>query len=67
MNGFSIEATGNGEIKMYIDDEKKAVGSVMLNEGHITASSFQGSAGKHEVKLQFSKVNDLEIHRLCFR
>jgi len=49
--GISIEASGSGEIHIYLDDEKQASGSITLEEGKIIASSFQGTSGKHEIKL----------------
>ncbi|PGV53842.1 family 43 glycosylhydrolase [Bacillus sp. AFS037270] len=64
---ISIEATGSGEIHIFLDDEKQASGSITLEEGEIVASSFQGSSGKHQIKLQFNKVKELAIHSLYFR
>jgi arabinoxylan arabinofuranohydrolase len=67
VNDISVEATGSGEIYIYLDDEKKAYGSVTIEEGQLVDCSFQGPFGKHEIKLQFSKVKDLEIKTLFFR
>ncbi|WP_342041611.1 hypothetical protein [Bacillus sp. OTU2372] len=64
---ISIEASGSGEIHIYLDDEKQATGSIVLDEGKIVASSFQGSSGKHQIKLQFNRVKEMEIHSLYFR
>mgnify|MGYP003575404765 CR=1 FL=1 len=67
VNEITIEATGNGEIKIFLDDQKEASGSITLEEGNIVASSFEGAAGRYEIKLHFNSVNNLEIHNLCFR
>ncbi|PKG23848.1 family 43 glycosylhydrolase [Niallia nealsonii] len=67
VNDISIEGTGSGEIKIYLDNEKEASGSIILDKGHIMNSSFQGSSGKHQIKLKFSKVNSLEVHTIIFR
>ncbi|MBP2655641.1 MAG: xylosidase [Firmicutes bacterium] len=63
---IAIEATGSGEIKIYLDNEKDASGYVVVNEGRIVSSSFQGCSGNHAIKLSFSKTKDLEVHTLCF-
>ncbi|PFO07767.1 xylosidase [Bacillus sp. AFS076308] len=67
VNYISIEGTGSGEIKIYLNDEENASGSVILKNGKMTSSSFQRSYGKHEIKLKFNKVNDLEIHSFSFK
>ncbi|MEH7414590.1 family 43 glycosylhydrolase [Neobacillus drentensis] len=64
---ISIEASGSGEIHIYLDYEKQASGSIILEEGQIVASSFQGTPGKHQIKLQFNKIKELQIHALYFR
>jgi arabinoxylan arabinofuranohydrolase len=64
---ISIEATGSGEIHIYLDNENQASGIIALEKGQIVASSFQGTSGKHQIKLQFNKTKELEIHALYFR
>lgn len=66
VNAVSIEATGSGEIKIYLDDNKKILGSLIVNEGRVISSSLKGVPGKHEIKLQFDKVKHMEIYSLCF-
>jgi arabinoxylan arabinofuranohydrolase len=66
-NEISIEATGSGEIYIFLDDQKESSGRLTLEEGNIIASFFKGAAGRHEVKLHITSVNNLEIHNLCFR
>lgn len=62
-----IEASGSGEIHIYLDDEKEPSGIVILDEGHITSSSIHGHAGKHKVRLLFNKVGNMEIQAFQFR
>ncbi|WP_160720605.1 family 43 glycosylhydrolase [Bacillus sp. USDA818B3_A] len=64
---ISIEGTGSGEIFIFLDNDEDASGSITLKEGQMVSSSFNGHSGKHEIRLQFSKVNNLEVHALCFR
>jgi len=61
-----VEASGSGEIEIYMDCETEATGSVLVRNGEIVASSFKGSCGKHEIKMKFGKVNSLEVHSICF-
>lgn len=67
VNEIEIEATGNGEINIYLDDEKEATGSVVIKEGNIIFSSFEGTEGKHEIKLKFDKINNMQVHTLSFK
>jgi hypothetical protein len=59
--------TGSGEVNILLDDQKEASGNIILENGNIITSSFKGAAGRHEVKLHFTSVNDLEIHNFCFK
>lgn len=61
VNHISVEARGNGIIKIYLNDEREASGSIILYNGCVSTSSFKGAAGKHEIKLLFEKTNGLEI------
>jgi hypothetical protein len=67
VNDIYIEATGSGEIKIYLDKEKEAAGSVVINEGNIKSSLFKGTLGKHEIKIKFSMTNNMQVHTLCFK
>lgn len=67
VNEVEIEATGSGEIKIYLDEEKELSGIVVFNKGNIVSSSFEGSQGKHEIKLKFDKVSNIQVHTLCFK
>ncbi|MEH7117775.1 hypothetical protein V7128_10190 [Neobacillus vireti] len=67
VNDISIEATGSGEIFIFLDNQENPSGSSTLTEGQIGASSFHGHSGKHEIRLQFNQVHNLVVHALCFR
>lgn len=66
VSGVNIKATGSGEIKIYLDNEKDASGNVRVSEGYITNSLFKAGLGKHTIKLQFDKVNSLQVYSLKF-
>lgn len=63
----SVSATGSGEINIYLDNHQEPSGSIILENGYIISSTFQGTPGKHEIKLEFNKINNLEVHSLIFR
>lgn len=63
---INIEADGSGEIKIYLDDEVEAVGSVIINNGNIVSSIFKGIPGIHEVRLKFHNVNNMKVYSLLF-
>ncbi|AJG98226.1 xylosidase [Clostridium beijerinckii] len=65
-NGVYINATGSGEIIIYLDEEEDPSGSVTVSEGCITSSVFKAYLGKHTIKLKFNKVNNLEVYSLKF-
>lgn len=67
VDNVSIEANGSGEILIYLDDENEAAGSVVLEGGKRLSSSFWGKAGKHEVRLEFRNVLNLELQSITFR
>jgi len=66
VNEVHIEATGSGEIKIYLDNRKQESGRVLIVNGKIVSSSFKGEPGKHEIKLGFNRADDLVIYRLRF-
>ncbi|WP_394186794.1 family 43 glycosylhydrolase [Metabacillus halosaccharovorans] len=61
-----IDAKGTGEIIVFLDDKTEASGRLVVKEGQITVSSFTGSLGKHEIKLQFRNPGNLEMLALYF-
>ena len=67
INTVSVEATGSGEIKIYMDDEAEASASVLVKEGAMVTSTLKEASGKHEIKLKFDSVNNLEIYSISFR
>jgi arabinoxylan arabinofuranohydrolase len=62
-----IEATGSGEVHIYLDDQKESAGMITIENGHTKSSTFNGLPGKHEIKLKFNKVNEMELYKFCFR
>ena len=62
----SIKATGSGEIKIYLDGESELAGSVLLMAGEVIKSDWKTSLGKHEIKLQFDKVDNLVLRSIEF-
>ena len=67
IDNVSVEANGSGEILIYLDDETEAAGIVVLDGGKRLSSSFSGKPGKHEVRLEFRNVCDLEVQAITFR
>lgn len=67
VNDIFVDATGSGEMKIYLDVDKEVSGCVVIYDGKIKASTFYGVSGKHEIKLQFSMINDIKVHTLLFK
>lgn len=62
-----VEASGSGEIRIYLDREKEAAGSIEVNNGAIASNSFHGPAGRHEIRMEFVKPQYLKIYEFCFK
>lgn len=62
-----IKATGTGEVLIYLDDEKTASGSMILEDGNVKSSTFSGASGKHEIRVRFNNINDMKIYSFTFQ
>lgn len=65
-NRISMEATGSGKVEIYLDGEERPSGNIILDKGLVLSSEFHGPSGKHEIKLKFDKVDNLEVCTLSF-
>ncbi|WP_019913363.1 hypothetical protein [Paenibacillus sp. HW567] len=63
---LTLSAKGSGEIKIYLDGGIKESGHVIVSEGIIVTSTFSGPSGKYEIKLEFDKSKNLELHSIQF-
>jgi len=66
VNNISVTATGSGLIEIILDDDDDRSGYVLVADGVVITSSISAIAGKHEVKLQFTDVKDLQLISLRF-
>lgn len=64
--GVSVNGIGSGTILIFLDNEKEASGQVILDDGRLVSSFFNGILGTHEIKLKFYSSHNLEIFSLIF-
>jgi arabinoxylan arabinofuranohydrolase len=67
VNEVAIQASGNGEIAIYLNDDCEPAGRVTIKNGEPIHSVMRGPSGRHEIRLQFHDVDGLVVHNLCFR
>jgi len=65
VESVSVSATGSGEIWVYIGDSIP-MGHIEVKDGTLISYSISAPAGTYEIKLDFRKPDNFELHSLCF-
>lgn len=64
--GMEVEATGSGELEIHLGGGTGVAGNVTITGGHVTAASFRGPVGRHEVRVVCRNAHALNLISLRF-